>query len=963
MKCCFFNRSLILIFQPTLPCYTSETGVLQEARRVHLQNLFDHTTTKDNPSNVFVNECCQLWRQEFADVDYSVGKSIEDDSLYDVLDLDLPTLDEVVDAEVLPSSNGGVGTEISSRSGSFDSDFGDFHETANSNEDVAVETSACNIQDEGITSVSNDSFGSDFGDFHKTANTETLDTNSHEPGATIVKIPQKKSSGANKVYSDVAITDSNGVDVNDNVANRGDIFAAFDNDFNTIGGGLDKSSKEKSNVLFPPIPSFASKSDGYGNSTTANYSGSNLSGQVENELSDPFGSTILTAVPVDNIGNFQPAVEVDNSVGASDDSFCSFQDIEEPVGREASGDDTNHESSTLCNDVVSGDCKGSNEMFGTTHDLDGQTNNNNTISHGDFDFEGFRPASNAQLLSDANTNTTSAGSFEMVKSLNKIQVEEEGETVRVPTTHNTFVPSNDDNIQDNDQVHIKNVNFTRSSHPEPDPEHSERGEDISVNDIVNTTSSSDDFGDFEAPEIHDNVAAMGISQPEASLNASESSLSSAPLSFGEIPPNAPDPPMPSFAPPSIPCFGIQDNEGIDGSVAVGLGAIQNTSEGEIAEDLQPTGDFGFNASAAQSAGANRPSHFSSESSTSPPPVLPSFPFSAALDFTDNCKVGMDMPPDALSGMECEDDEFTDFNEAQDLDGQTNNDFDFKGFKPASNGCSYPERDENANGNDIAITTCSSDDFGDFEAPEMNIPPIGSTPEAPSYSTYFLDTNIDAAKSNLSLVPESAGVPDANSGSISVGFQNTQVIDNNIAMTFDSSKTANDFGFNNSNSVQPARQGQPLNLEPSMSVFRETNLQPASQPLTLPTHAAPMHQNLDPFAHLDSLSSPPALGAHVDPLSSSTAHESSESSTFSAATISHGVSNEANSIYAMPSAVNNSENNLVSEVLPYSNSNSYMSTTINPPVVQSEASQPNDPANASMYGSSGNAITDAFSVFD
>jgi len=271
MKCCSFNRSLISILQPTLSCDTSETGVLQEARRVHLQNLFDHTTTKDNPSNVFVNERCQLWRQECADVDYSIGKSIEDDSLYDVLDLDLPTLDEVVDAEVVPSSNGEVGTEMSRhdvqdkgitsfRSDSFDSDFGDFHETANSdansNEDVAVETSAYNIQDEGITSLSNDSFGSDFGDFHETTNTETHDTNSHEPGATIVKIPQKKSSGANNVHSDLAITDSNVVDGNDNAANHGDIFAAFDNDFNTIGGSLEKSSKEKSNVLFPPFNYF-----------------------------------------------------------------------------------------------------------------------------------------------------------------------------------------------------------------------------------------------------------------------------------------------------------------------------------------------------------------------------------------------------------------------------------------------------------------------------------------------------------------------------------------------------------------------------------------------------------------------------------------------------------------------------------------------------------------------------------
>jgi len=43
-----------------------------------------------------------------------------------------------------------------------------------------------------------------------------------------------------------------------------------------------------------------------------------------------------------------------------------------------------------------------------------------------------------------------------------------------------------------------------------------------------------------------------------------------------------------------------------------------------------------------------------------------------------------MPSDALPAMECEEDEFADFNLAQDLDGQANDDFDFEGFKPASN---------------------------------------------------------------------------------------------------------------------------------------------------------------------------------------------------------------------------------------------------------------------------------------
>ena len=125
---------------------------------------------------MFVNERCRLWRQECADVDYPIGKSLEDDSLYDVVDLDLPTLDEVVDAEVVPSSN----------------------------REVATEMSRHNVQDEGITT--NDSFDSDFGDFHESANTETLDTNSQEPGATIVKIPLKKSSGAKNVHSDLAIS-------------------------------------------------------------------------------------------------------------------------------------------------------------------------------------------------------------------------------------------------------------------------------------------------------------------------------------------------------------------------------------------------------------------------------------------------------------------------------------------------------------------------------------------------------------------------------------------------------------------------------------------------------------------------------------------------------------------------------------------------------------------------------------
>jgi len=78
---------------------------------------------------------------------------------------------------------------------------------------------------------------------------------------------------------------------------------------------------------------------------------------------------------------------------------------------------------------------------------------------------------------------------------------------------------------------------------------------------------------------------MGISQPEASLNAAESILGLAPESLGEFPPNALDPPMPSLAPPSIPYYGIQDNEAIGGSVAGGFGAIHNFSECEITENV------------------------------------------------------------------------------------------------------------------------------------------------------------------------------------------------------------------------------------------------------------------------------------------------------------------------------------------------------------------------------------------
>ena len=120
---------------------------------MHLSKIFDHTTLKENPSNVFVDERCQIrCHKHFDDrtndkdtITFPFGK-LSEDSMYDVVPLDLPTLSEVAyvagiptagptivklpDKKALaPMDNGSAGKlDISPIDESFDGDFGDFHD-------------------------------------------------------------------------------------------------------------------------------------------------------------------------------------------------------------------------------------------------------------------------------------------------------------------------------------------------------------------------------------------------------------------------------------------------------------------------------------------------------------------------------------------------------------------------------------------------------------------------------------------------------------------------------------------------------------------------------------------------------------------------------------------------------------------------------------------------------------------
>lgn len=267
-----------------------ETVSLQEAKHSHLRNLFDHTTMKDNQSNVFVDERCQLWRQECSDTneDYTIGNSIEGNCSYDVVDLDLPTLAEVFDAEA-PS-----------------------------------EIPIFVVQDEDATTTAQSkSLDLEFGDFYESNITEKKEQILDEPRAdivpTVVKIPKKKTARANRDAQSDTIRHDEKKGARDN----GVTSSAFGNESEILGDFVNNTSAEMDCNLFPPNPDISTIND-------------QLVSQKEHAVHDPFGNAVLTVTPIEQASEKKLAVETDSSIVASDDSFCSFQDIVYPQGDEQS---------------------------------------------------------------------------------------------------------------------------------------------------------------------------------------------------------------------------------------------------------------------------------------------------------------------------------------------------------------------------------------------------------------------------------------------------------------------------------------------------------------------------------------------------------------------------------------------------------------------------------------------------
>ena len=234
---------------------------LSGSRKIHLDKLFDHTTVKENPSNVFVDERCPIRCHERFDVDQADGfifhfeEGLESDELYNVVDLDLPTLSDAaptIDTTNMPKT--APTTDIPTNQASVipdDDDPTNFkasprnHTSSSSFHDGSTQQQSANIE-------TNDPFD------NEKSSTEIDAERPHIAAATIVKIPEKKK----KVLSspDDAFEPENFGDFHDALSAQkqpseyenegldsfkdatslttnshgGDIFSVFDNAFETI---------------------------------------------------------------------------------------------------------------------------------------------------------------------------------------------------------------------------------------------------------------------------------------------------------------------------------------------------------------------------------------------------------------------------------------------------------------------------------------------------------------------------------------------------------------------------------------------------------------------------------------------------------------------------------------------------------------------------------------------------------
>ncbi|GFH52202.1 predicted protein [Chaetoceros tenuissimus] len=81
-----------------IPVQQKEQLAESTSLHLHLSKLFDHTSTKDTPSNVFIDDRDQIWRYEN---ELNVGgfqidqKDDVEKALYDLVNVDLPTLAEI----------------------------------------------------------------------------------------------------------------------------------------------------------------------------------------------------------------------------------------------------------------------------------------------------------------------------------------------------------------------------------------------------------------------------------------------------------------------------------------------------------------------------------------------------------------------------------------------------------------------------------------------------------------------------------------------------------------------------------------------------------------------------------------------------------------------------------------------------------------------------------------------------
>lgn len=326
---------------------------LSASKYNHLENLFDYSTVKENPSNVFVDDSCPIrCHERFIDREHGPTFHFEAivKEMYEVVELDLPTLSDVAEDNF-------VSSEVKSR---YEAPPSIIEQASPRNEQPSIVAARPELPSLQCENISSDSF-SPRGELNiETPSNEEGQANgtiqSHFASPTLVQMPVKKTDGNTRHESidNNHLKDSHDIDtlpsqeqsmtknqIVEDEANfilepqKVDVFSVFDNAFETINTpsqlaqteyvvGLDRngSSQEldnKSKVF--DASHEASSDDSFGD--FEEFQGPEEHNSLSQEVKPVIPITAATPIPLDLSFKDSMVQTVSN-----DDSFGDFENFQ-----------------------------------------------------------------------------------------------------------------------------------------------------------------------------------------------------------------------------------------------------------------------------------------------------------------------------------------------------------------------------------------------------------------------------------------------------------------------------------------------------------------------------------------------------------------------------------------------------------------------------------------------------------